>query len=382
MLAMEQGHVSSQLLSHTPRDIHELIGQLFLCGFEGKALPAGLQEALEAGRCGGTILFARNIGTPQEVVALNAATAATQTTIPPWISVDQEGGRVRRLRAPFTELPPAAVLGLEEREEIALGYGRILGEEAAAAGFNLVFAPILDVHTNPANPVIGDRALSSKAEVVARLALAKAQGLISAGVMPCGKHFPGHGDTDQDSHYTLPTISHPRERLEKVEWVPFRAAVESDIPAIMTAHVLFPALDPEVPATLSPRILKGILREEWGYDGLVISDDLEMKGVADHYAIGDIVVRGLRAGIDLFLLCRVWEALEPATKAVMDALQDGSLTEERLLASWKRIMKAKARFTSFEKRLRPEEIDTYLVGQSQHHQEAARLQKRWSEREA
>ncbi len=360
-----------------PRDIRELVGQLFVCGFEGKTLPQGLQEALEKGHCGGIILFARNIATPAELVSLNTSIAETNKAIPPWIGVDQEGGRVRRLRAPFTELPPAAVLGIEDSTDIARQYGQILGEEAAAAGFNWVFAPILDVHTNPHNPVIGDRSLAQQPEQVARLAMAKADGLIDAGVMPCGKHFPGHGDTDKDSHLTLPTVSHPRERLESIEWLPFRAAVQAGLPAIMTAHVLFPTLDSVYPATLSVRILRDILRDAWGYDGLVVSDDLEMKGVAEHYPIEEIVVRGLLAGIDVFLLCRVWEALGPATEAVLAALRDGRISEERLLASWRRIMRAKARFAGFSHRCSSETIDSYLAEQHEHRAQAAHLQSRW-----
>jgi beta-N-acetylhexosaminidase len=268
---------------------------------------------------------------------------------------------------------------MEGREDIARQYGEILGSEAAAAGFNWVFAPILDVHTNANNPVIGDRALAQEPETVARLALAKASGLMDAGVMPCGKHFPGHGDTDKDSHLTLPTVSHPRERLEAIEWLPFRAAVQAKLPAIMTAHVLFPALDPVYPATLSPLILRDILRDAWGYDGLVVSDDLEMKGVADHYPIEEIVVRGLQAGIDLFLLCRVWEALTPATEAVLAALREGTLSEERLLASWQRIMRAKSRFASFANRCTPETIDGFLAEQQEHRTQAAHLQARWTD---
>ena len=360
-----------------PKDLRLLIGQCFLCGFEGKTIPDALLEALRAGDCGGVILFSRNLGTPDDILALNRQIREAAWPLPPWIGVDQEGGRVQRLRAPFTELPPAAILGQEDDEEVARRYGRIIGEETAAAGFNLVFAPVLDVHTNPANPVIGDRALATDAAQVARLALAKAAGLMEAGVMPCGKHFPGHGDTDQDSHLTLPIIGHPRERLERVEWVPFQAAVRAKIPAIMSAHVLFPALDPVYPATLSIPILRGLLRESWGYDGLVISDDLEMKGVAAHYEIEEIVTRGILAGIDLFLLCKVWEVLPRAIQALLHAVQEGVISEERLRASWRRIRDAKRRFAAPSAMQPPRSMSDYLAAQEQHRSEASRLFARW-----
>ncbi len=365
-------------------ELQKKIGQLFICGFEGKEVPEELEKWFREGRAGGAILFARNIGEPRELVGLTRSIAEMGEDLPLWISVDQEGGRVARLREPFTELPPASVLGRideESDEDVAstwaFRFGEILAEEAAAAGFNLIFAPVMDVHTNPKNPVIGDRALASEPERVARLGLAYAQGVMAKGVMPCAKHFPGHGDTALDSHLALPVVEHGVERLEKVEFLPFRAAVKASLPAIMSAHVLFPRIESQYPATLSVKILRNILRESWGFEGLLISDDLEMKGVADHFEIGEIVVKGLLAGIDLFLLCRDWRQLEAATKAIVEAIESGVLSEERIEESFERIVTAKERFASSFRGLAVDEIEDFLDGRKKNREDAAFLREWW-----
>jgi beta-N-acetylhexosaminidase len=244
-----------------------------------------------------------------------------------------------------------------------------------------VFAPVLDVHTNPDNPVIGDRSLATTPDAVARLGWAYAEGLMSAGVLPCGKHFPGHGDTDVDSHYALPTLPHDLDRLRQVEWPPFRHAVAQGLPSLMTAHVLFPALDPDWPATLSPRLLHDVLREEWGFEGVVCSDDLEMKGVAAHYSLEEIAVQGLKAGVDLFLLCHHWDELPRAWEAVEKAVLSGELSEERLLASYARVQKAKGRFCNSARphHKAPDSLENWLSEQSEHREWASSLRRRWDE---
>ncbi len=238
-------------------------GELLIVGFEGKRAPEALLARIAAGRLGGVVLFARNLGTPEEIAALTAELhAAAPSGGPPLVvALDQEGGRVQRLKAPVTEWPPMARLGARDDEALSEAVGRAMGAELAAFGFNVDFAPVLDVHTNPSNQVIGDRAFATDARRAARHALAFWRGLESAGVRGCGKHFPGHGDTLLDSHHALPRVEADAARLREVELHPFGEAVRARMPMIMTAHVVYPAIDAR-PATLSRRWLIEILRDE------------------------------------------------------------------------------------------------------------------------
>ncbi len=330
------------------------VGQLLWVGFEGHTVPDELRARIAGGEVGGAVLFRRNVRDLAQVAELCAALhAAAPAAAPLLLSVDQEGGRVQRLRAPATEWPPMAALGARlaaagddaARREHALGLaervGLAIGREVAAAGFDLDFAPVLDVHTNDENPVIGDRAFARDAEAVAALTARFAAGLAAAGVLGCGKHFPGHGDTHLDSHLALPRIDHPLERLRAVELLPFARSLT--LPTIMTAHVVFAAVDASLPATLSPRVLQGLLREGLGYTGVVVSDDLEMKAIADHYGIEDAVVRGLLAGCDTFLLCHHEHLQRTAFETLVHAAERDSAVRARLSESAARVAALKQR---------------------------------------
>ncbi|MEM9068247.1 MAG: beta-N-acetylhexosaminidase [Myxococcota bacterium] len=277
-----------------------LAGQVLVAGFPSTHAPDSIRHALARGTLGGVILFRRNIVDPRQTAALIQTLIADAAT-PPLVAVDQEGGRVERLKTPVLELPPMRALGVRDDRAMTQRLGRALGAQLRALGFSMNFAPILDVDTNPDNPVIGDRSFGRDPETVITHALAFAEGLRDAGILACGKHFPGHGDTDLDSHLALPTLRHDRDRLNQIELAPFRAA--TDLPSWMTAHVLFEALDPEVPATLSRHVIHELLREEIGYEGVVISDDLEMKAVQDHWGIVNSGLKAIEAGCDVLLVC-------------------------------------------------------------------------------
>jgi beta-N-acetylhexosaminidase len=245
------------------------------------------------------------------------------------IAVDQEGGLVQRVRAPATQWPPMRShdgFSPPDDEDLAARVGRALGDELRAVGFDIDFAPVLDVHTNPANPIIGDRAFGTEPEAVARRALAFARGLDEAGLLACGKHFPGHGDTHTDSHLELPRVDHDRDRLDRVELAPFARAAAAGIPMLMTAHVVYAALDPDRPATLSPAVVTDLLRGRLGYQGVIVSDDLDMRAIADHMGAGEAAVAAVRAGCDVLLLCRD-EAHQLAAEAalVREAERDAEL---------------------------------------------------------
>ena len=316
--------------------------RLFTVGFHGHALSADLSELLARG-VGGVVLFSRNIGEPAEVAETTSA-IKRRAGRPIPLSLDQEGGKVARLRRGFSELPAMRALGEVGSASLAREVGALIGRELRAVGFDVNYAPVLDVDTNPDNPVIGSRSFGRSPELVSELGVALAAGLESVGVAACGKHFPGHGDTHQDSHFELPRLSHSLERLERVELRPFAAAVAAGIPSLMTAHVVFEPLDPQYPATMSRAVLHGLLREKLGYDGLVVTDDLEMRAIADHYGVEDAVLRGLDAGVDQFLCCHTAALAHRAIDAVVHAVERGQVSREALARANRRIETFTARY--------------------------------------
>jgi beta-N-acetylhexosaminidase len=330
----------------TARDI----GQLLIGSFPGTTLTPEFRALAREFDLGGGILFSRNIEAPEQVVELAAEIEALGRRMPAWVSVDQEGGRVARLKEPFTTWPPMAVLGRSGSETLAERFGRALARELLAAGITLDYAPVLDIHTNPRNPVIGDRALAERASEVARLGAAIIRALQGEGVAACGKHFPGHGDTSTDSHHELPLVEHPPDRLRAVEFEPFRAAVRERVAFIMTAHVFVPALDEHEPATLSPRIVQALLRDELGYDGVILSDDLEMKAISARTPIPQAAVQAIRAGCDGLLICSGDVEIQAITlEALIKAAESGDLPAARLDDALMRLRRAKERFLAAER---------------------------------
>lgn len=324
-----------------------MCGQLLCVGFEGTSASPELLERIARSEVGTVILFRPNIAGPDQLAALvETLRAAAPPEAPLVVAVDQEGGLVQRVRAPATEWPPMMAVAAHDDPEATRAVGRALGEELALFGIGWTFAPVLDVHTNPANPVIGTRAFGTTPAAVTKHALAFWRGLGEAGVLGCGKHFPGHGDTHLDSHHDLPTVGHGPERLQAVELAPFGAAVAAGIEAIMVAHVVFPALDPStpvLPATLSAPIVTGVLRQRLGFQGLVVSDDLGMRAVADRWPIEVIMREGLLAGLDHFIL-RGPEARQRAALAgLVDAASTDPAVHARIVESHARVLRFKAR---------------------------------------
>jgi len=327
------------------RDFRRHAGQLAIAGFAGHSIPPDLKVLAREFDLGGVIFFARNIESPEQVAELSREAQELARELPLWISVDQEGGRVARLKHPFTRWPPMRTLGRSGDEALTERFARALAAELRAVGITMDYTPVLDVHTNPRNPVIGDRSLAERAEDVARLGSVIIRTLQSEGIAASGKHFPGHGDTDVDSHFELPLIEHPPDRLEAVELVPFRAAIAASVASIMTAHILIPAFDAERPATLSPHIVDGLLKRRLGYTGLVLSDDLEMKAISARYGISEATVMAVTAGCDAVLMCG--DGQEPqagAIEAVIRAVEDGTLPLTRAEDALARHRRVKERF--------------------------------------
>lgn len=322
----------------------EAIGQLFMVGFEGRSVSQDLAAFLTEYKPGGVILFARNLVSTEQIVELTNQLQACSPHAPLLIAIDQEGGRVSRLPDPFTICPPCEVLGRCNSSELAYAAAATVAMELKAVGINMNMSPVLDVNSNPTNPVIGDRAFASTPGPVSELGLATVGGLQDHRVVACGKHFPGHGDTNADSHKELPVVTASRERLDGIELPPFRHAAGHGVAAMMTAHVLYPALDERLPATLSPTIIGTLLREDIRYDGVVLTDDLEMHAIIDHYGIEEATVRALLAGCDMPLICKDRDREVAAITGVEKAVADGTITRERLTVSLARIARLKQRF--------------------------------------
>jgi len=337
-------------------DLRQACARLLVVGFPGREVDRDLGGLIDAGALG-AILFARNVGMAAETAVL-VRQLKTRAGRPFPLSVDQEGGRVARLRGtPFTALPPMRAVGQRGDDEVARRVGGVLAFELRALGFDWDFAPVLDVDSNPANPVIGDRSFSSEPAQVARLGVALAEGLERGGVASCGKHFPGHGDTLQDSHLTLPVLEHGLARLEAVELVPFQAYARAGLASVMTAHVRFPALGEDVAATMSHRSITGLLRERLGFQGVVVSDDLEMKAISDPAAAA---VESVRAGVDVLLVCHHAAVQHRVLDALVEAARKGHVSEDRLRDAHRRIDVLVQRF------VRPPEDRVGELGSAEH----------------
>jgi beta-N-acetylhexosaminidase len=324
--------------------LREQIGQLFMVGFLGSSVSKELEELIRQYKPGGVILFSRNLESVEQIVNLTNHLQKLSPHSPLLISIDQEGGRVSRVPKGFTIFPPCEEIGRCNSYELAYAAASVVAAELRCVGINMNMAPVLDVNSNPANPVIGDRAFGATPAIVRDMGQATVSGLQENRVVACGKHFPGHGDTAADSHKELPVVAAPIERLREVEWPPFEHAVQHGVASIMTAHVRYDALDHASPATLSPAIIQSLLREQFRYDGVVLTDDLEMHAIIDHYGVGDASVRAIHAGCDVLLICKEYEREVAAFHAVEAAVKDGKISPARLQVSLARIEKLKARF--------------------------------------
>lgn len=324
--------------------LRDRIGQLFMLGFTGKTLTQELTDYFNDLKPGGVILFARNLENPSQIVELTNGLQKLARPEPLLIAIDQEGGRVSRLPNGFTIFPPCAWFGECNSSEMAYAAAAVTAKELRAVGINMNMAPVLDVHTNPQNPIIGDRAVSGDPDQCGALALAIMRGLQDNRVVACGKHFPGHGDTSADSHLELPTVQASAERLQQVELKPFAHVIPHGLASIMTAHVMYPALDPQWPATLSSPILTGLLRTQLRFNGFIITDDLEMRAIVDHHGIEDAGLRALQAGADMLLICKDPVRQVKAMEAVLQAVDRGEISSDRIMASLNRLAQVKRRF--------------------------------------
>ncbi|WP_031171905.1 glycoside hydrolase family 3 protein [Streptosporangium roseum] len=319
-------------------ELLRLADTVVLPGFEGKSPPDWLRRRLADGLTG-VVLFSRNIATPSQVADLTAALRAENPQV--LVGVDEESGEVTRLEAVAGSTRPGSfALGVVDDLELTEGIARDLGRDLAAAGINLDFAPSADVNSNPDNPVIGLRSFGADPDLVSRHTAAWVRGLQSSGVAACAKHFPGHGDTSVDSHHGVPLVAATAEELHEVALRPFRAAIAEGVRTVMTGHLLVPAFDDAMPATLSGRVLHDLLRVELGFDGVIVTDGIEMAAVSGPYGIGGASARAIAGGADA--ICVGGEHADEHTAlavrdAIVDAVIEGRLPEERLADAARRV---------------------------------------------
>lgn len=327
--------------------IEEKIGQLFIVGFEGTELNEDTVVFLKEHRIGGVIIFGRNIQGPEQVMKLTDSLQALKNGpegVGLFIGTDQEGGSVNRLPGEHGKFPSARVLASENDPDTVKMAAAQMAIQLKEIGINLNFAPVLDINSNPDNPVIGDRAFGNNPDIVTSMGAAFIEGTLDQGMIPVAKHFPGHGDTGTDSHRGLPIITHPMERLEDFELLPFKEAIENGVPAIMTSHILLKEIDDVYPATLSKAVINKMLRGRLGFKGVVVSDDLDMEAITSSYSAGEAAVGALKAGVDILLICHRREAMIEAYGGVAAAVTEGDIAEEVINNAVKRVLNLKKKF--------------------------------------
>ncbi|MGK5007287.1 beta-N-acetylhexosaminidase [Janthinobacterium sp. LB2P70] len=326
--------------------LREKVGQLFMVGFDALQADEHIKTLIREKKVGGVILFRRNVHTPAQVSALcrelqeiNAEVSDT----PLLISIDQEGGMVMRIEQGVTPIPAAMAFQAAGSIDDCERMNQISGDEMRQVGINMLLAPVLDVNNNRNNPVIGVRAYGEDAATVIDYGMAAMRGQRASGVAVTAKHFPGHGDTATDTHYAMALVPHDKERLHAVELAPFRAAIAGGVDAIMTAHVVFPAFeaDTSVPATLSKGVLTDLLRGELKYQGVVITDCLEMAAIADGIGIAQGAIATLQAGADIVLISHREAQQTAAIDAVIAAVERGDISIARIDAACARVAELK-----------------------------------------
>lgn len=321
----------------------EKIGQLVVAGFEGYEVDETFASLITDGHIGGAILFSRNISSAQQLCALtNGVKETAGSGIPLLIGMDEEGGSVTRLPDDVLSMPGAYTLAQSGSTGSCYNGGMQIASQLKAFGLGTGFSPDLDIWSNPNNTVIGERAYGTDAQSVVKYGIAAMKGMRDGGAVPVVKHFPGHGDTDADSHYSLPVISKTKEELLSQELVPFREAIKQGVPAVMAGHLQCTQLDEEYPASLSKKIVQELLRDELGFDGVAFTDDLTMGAVAENYRLGKACVLAVNAGCDMLLVCHEYENASAALAALKEAVEAGEISMDRLDEAVTRILKMKA----------------------------------------
>lgn len=342
-------------------NLEEKIGQLIIAGFEGKEINDEIIKKIEELKLGGFILFSRNIEDEKQLLKLlnDIKEVNSKQDIPLFIAIDEEGGNVSRLPKSFIKLPDSMKVGEINNQDISYRFGEILGKRIKSLGFNIDFAPVLDINSNPNNPVIGRRAFGTTNANVVDNGLAVMEGIKNTGVIPAVKHFPGHGDTDIDSHINLPKVSKNISELKSFELIPFINAIEKNTDMIMVAHILYPEIDKDYPATMSYEIIQSLLRDELKYTGIIISDDMTMGAIVNNYTLEEGVISFLKAGGDIALICHEENNANIVVKRIIEAVNNGQLKEEDIDKKLYRILELKNRYRLEDKII--DKIDVEII---------------------
>lgn len=324
--------------------LEEKIGQLFIVGFEGEEINDEIVDLVKNQKVGGLIYFSRNIVDSNQIINLNNEIKAIEKDIPLFISVDEEGGVVSRVPEEFVKLPSSGYIGQFNDENLSYNVGKIIAKELNSLGFNMDFAPVLDIDSNPNNTVIGERAFGNNSEIVSRLGIKTMEGIKDGKIIPVVKHFPGHGDTDVDSHYGLPIVKKTLEELENLEFIPFKNAIDNGADVVMISSIILESIDNEYPATMSKKVTTDILRDSLGFDGVIATDDMTMGAIVDNYNLADAVIMSINVGSDLVLVCHGYDDIINSIVAVKDAVNSKIISEEKIDESVYRILKLKDKY--------------------------------------
>ena len=323
----------------------EKAGQVVICGLKGYEIDSDVTSLIQDSKVGGVILFAKNIKDSTQLATItNSIKNLSNPEIPPIIAIDEEGGMVSRMPSDIESMPSAYSIAQTGSTDLCYQSGEIIGKQLNALGLSTGFSPVLDIWSNPDNMIISSRAYGTTPEDVSTYATQAMLGLKSQEVIPVGKHFPGHGDTLDDSHYSLPVITKTKSELESYEFIPFKTAIDNGIPAIMVGHLLCTDIDSTYPASLSKTMVTGILKTELGFNGVVFTDDLTMDAIDNQYSVEDAGVMALNAGCDMLLVCHGYDNATNTINNIISAVENGTLSESRLNDAVYRILKLKSEY--------------------------------------
>lgn len=326
--------------------LEDKIGQMILAGVSGTTMDASAKQLLSQIHVGGIIFYKNNFETPAQAVQfVNQLKAGNSSSLPLLLGVDQEGGRVTRLPGGLVNFPPNKQIGQVNNPDFSFKVGTLLGQELKEFGLNLDFAPVLDINSNPNNPVIGDRSFGNNAEIVSKLGVQTMKGIQSQNVITTIKHFPGHGDTSVDSHLDLPIVNKSLKELKELELIPFERAINQGGDVVMVAHILLPQLDKTNPGTMSKAVMTDLLRKQLGFTGVIITDDMTMGAITEHFDIGKASVESVKAGSDIILVGHDYNNVVKIISSLKTAVQNGEISEQRLNESIERIIQLKRNYS-------------------------------------
>ncbi|KAB8126087.1 beta-N-acetylhexosaminidase [Gracilibacillus oryzae] len=326
--------------------LEEKIGQMIIGAVSGTTMNANSRSLIKDYKIGGFIFYSNNLETPEQTITLlNQIKAENeQNRLPLFLSVDQEGGRISRLPGNLIPFPTNQKIGEINNAAFSYDIGTLLAKELKAFGFNLDFAPVLDVNSNPNNPIIGDRSFGNNPQIVSELGIQTMKGIQSQNVIPVIKHFPGHGDTSVDSHLQLPEVNKSLAELKQLELVPFERAIKEGADVVMIAHILLPEIDSEFPSSMSQKVITDILRKQLQFNGVIMTDDMKMKAIADNFSIGKAAVQSVKAGNEIILIAHDYDVVVEVMEQLKASVQNGEISEERINSSVRRIIQLKEKY--------------------------------------